>query len=105
MSVNRDTYIHDILRSCGGANICADKADRYPEISLAEVAGFDPEVILLPDEPYPFQPSHLVDFQPFEGVIPALQTRRVHFIDGKQLSWYGPRIGESLRTLRTLLLS
>ncbi|MBW8057510.1 MAG: cobalamin-binding protein [candidate division NC10 bacterium] len=105
MSINGDTYIHDVLRTCGGANIFAEKNDRYPKISLAEVADLDVEVIILPDEPYPFHPRHLVDFQPFKAFIPALRTGRVHFVDGKLLSWYGPRIAESLRTLRSLLLS
>lgn len=105
MSINRDTYIHDVLRACGGENIFADKEARYPQISLAEIADLDVDVILLPDEPYPFRPRHLADFRPFEGFIPAVATGRVHFIDGKALSWYGPRIGESLNTVRTLLLS
>lgn len=105
MSINGDTYIHDVVRTCGGDNIFAEKNDRYPKISLAEVADLGVEVIILPDEPYPFHPRHLVDFQPFEGFVPALRTGRVHFVDGKLLSWYGPRIGESLRTVRSLLLS
>lgn len=105
MSINRDTYIHDVLRSCGGENIFAGKSDRYPQISLEEVAYLEPEVILLPDEPYRFLPRHLVDFKPFEDAIPALRTGRAHFVDGKILSWYGPRIGESLRALRPVLHS
>jgi ABC-type Fe3+-hydroxamate transport system substrate-binding protein len=105
MSINRDTYIHDVLRTCGGENIFAGKSERYPQISLAEVADLKPEVILLPDEPYRFLPRHLEDFKPFEDVIPALMTGRVHFIDGKLLSWYGPRIGESLHALWPFLLS
>jgi ABC-type Fe3+-hydroxamate transport system substrate-binding protein len=105
MSVNHDTYVHDVLQTCGGANIFAHRPDRYPKVSLAEVAGLTPDVILLPDEPYPFHPRHLVDFRPFEQTIPALQAQRVHVIDGKLLSWYGPRIGNSLRVLRDLLWS
>ncbi len=104
MSINRDTYIHDVLQTCGGQNIFAERGDRYPKISLAEVANLESEVIFLPDEPYPFHARHLADFQPFAGFIPALRTGRVHFVDGKLLSWYGPRIGESLRILRALLL-
>jgi ABC-type Fe3+-hydroxamate transport system substrate-binding protein len=104
MSINRDTYVHDVLRICGGENIFAGKSERYPQISLAEVADLKPEVILLPDEPYRFLPRHMDDFKPCEDVIPALMTGRVHFIDGKLLSWYGPRIGESLRALWPLLL-
>ncbi|MFQ5804083.1 MAG: cobalamin-binding protein, partial [Candidatus Methylomirabilales bacterium] len=104
MSINRDTYVHDVIRTCGGGNIFAGTSERYPLISLAEVADLKPEVILLPDEPYRFLRRHLGDFKPFEDGIPALRTGRVHFVDGKLLSWYGPRIGESLRVLRTLLL-
>jgi len=105
MSINHDTYVHDVLETCGAINIFADTPDRYPKISLAEVAQRDAEVILLPDEPYAFHPRHLVDFEPFAGFIPALATGRVHFLDGKVLSWYGPRIGDSLRTVRALLRS
>ena len=103
MSVNRDTYVHDVLQTCGGENIFAGSPERYPKVSLAEVAGLAPDVILFPDEPYPFHPRHLVDFRPFEQMIPAFQAQRVHFVDGKLLSWYGPRIGNSLRILRDLL--
>lgn len=105
MSINRDTYVHDVLRSCGGENIFAGKLERYPQISLKEVADLQAEVVLLPDEPYRFLPRHMRDFEPFEDTIPALRTGRTHFVDGKLLSWYGPRIGESLRTLRPLLHS
>jgi ABC-type Fe3+-hydroxamate transport system substrate-binding protein len=104
MTINRDTYIHDVLRACGGENVFAASRHRYPKISLAEVADLKPEVIIFPDEPYPFLPRHLADFRPFERFIPALATGRIHFVDGKLLSWYGPRIGESLRALRALFL-
>lgn len=103
MSINRDTYIHDVLRTCGGENIFADRIERYPQISLAEVADLKAEVVLLPDEPYRFLPRHMRDFKLFEDAIPALRTGRTHFVDGKLLSWYGPRIGRSLRALRPLL--
>ncbi len=105
MSINRDTYVHDVLRTCGGENIFAGKSERYPQISLEEVADLKPEVILLPDEPYRFLPRHVVDFEPFRDAIPARVTGRTHFVDGKMLSWYGPRIGDSLRTLRPLMHS
>ena len=61
-----------------------------------------PEVILLPDEPYPFSDADLPDFASFTEV-PAVRDGRVHLIDGKIVSWYGPRIGRSLRALRGLL--
>jgi ABC-type Fe3+-hydroxamate transport system substrate-binding protein len=95
MTLSRDTYVHDMLATCGGANVFADAPKRYPEVSLDEVAAAAPDVILLPDEPYRFRRVHAADFEPY----PALRAARVRFVDGKLLSWYGPRIGEALETL------
>ena len=127
MTINADTYIHDMLRVCGGNNIFAERqrryplaADlglqpehrrardtardrRYPRVTLQEMATLRPEVILLPDEPYVFSQADMADFTPFTDV-PAVAQGRIHLIDGKLLSWYGPRLGRSLRTLRRLLL-
>jgi ABC-type Fe3+-hydroxamate transport system substrate-binding protein len=97
MTVNEDTYIHDMLRVCGGANIFADQADRYPTVSLQEAAHLRPDVVLLPDEPYRFGEKHIPE------VIEALAGVRIYLVDGKQLCWYGPRIPESIRFVRRLL--
>jgi ABC-type Fe3+-hydroxamate transport system substrate-binding protein len=102
MTINADTYIHDMLAVCGGANVFAAEARRYPEVSLSQVAAADVEVILLPDEPYRFRQAHLADFAPYPG-LPAVRDGRVHLVDGKLLSWYGPRIAEALRVLPPLL--
>ncbi len=102
MTINRDTYVDDMLRVCGGANVFADRAERYPAVTLAEVAARAPEVILLPDEPYRFRAAHRRDFEPYPG-IPAVATGRVHLVDGKLLSWYGPRIADALARLPALL--
>ncbi|ETW98336.1 MAG: hypothetical protein ETSY1_19130 [Candidatus Entotheonella factor] len=126
MTIGEGTYVNDMLRVCGGENIFAERqrrfplaADlglapertgdrddgrdrRYPRVTLAEMAALRPEVILLPDEPYVFSRADLDDFRPFTEV-PAVRHGRMHLMDGKIVSWYGPRIGESLRTLSHLL--
>jgi ABC-type hemin transport system substrate-binding protein len=61
-----------------------------------------PEVILLPDEPYRFRRAHLADFASHREV-PAVRDGRIHLMDGKLLSWYGPRIAEALAILPRLL--
>jgi ABC-type Fe3+-hydroxamate transport system substrate-binding protein len=99
MTLSGDTYVHDMLATCGGLNVFKDAATRYPQVTLDEVAARAPEVLLLPDEPYRFRPAHAEDFAPY----PALRSARVRFVDGKLLSWYGPRIGEALETLPGLL--
>ena len=102
MTINRDTYVHDMLTLCGGRNVFAERPERYPEVTLDEVAAARPEVILLPDEPYRFRKVHIQDFAPYEDV-PAVRDGRIYLVDGKLLAWYGPRIGEALQALPSLL--
>ena len=102
MTINGDTYVSDMLRVCGGDNVFSGRAGRYPEVTLDEVAAARPDVILLPDEPYRFRRVHLADFAPY-GDVPAVRRRRIHLVDGKLLSWYGPRIARALQVLPPLL--
>ena len=102
MTITADTYMHDLLRTCGGDNVFGPRPGRYPEVTLDEVAEAMPEVILLPDEPYRFRRAHLTDFAPYPEV-PAVRDGRIHLVDGKLLSWYGPRIARALEVLPKLL--
>jgi len=102
MTINHDTYVHDMLRLCGGQNVFAERSERYPKVTLDEVAAARPEVILLPDEPYRFRKAHVQDFAPYEDV-PAVRDGRIHLVDGKLLTWYGPRICLALQALPALL--
>jgi len=94
MTVGADTYVHDMLRVCGGANVFADRPERYPTVTLDEIEARRPAVILLPDEPFRFRPKHVAEF--------ARCQARVHLVDGKPFSWHGPRIAEALRTIPPL---
>ncbi len=102
MSFNRDTYADDMLWLAGGDNVCRDQGERYCHVTLEEVAAAAPEVILLPDEPYVFAPKDLRALSPLRST-PAGRQNQIHFIDGKLLSWYGPRTAPGLRLLRRLL--
>ena len=101
MTIGADTYIHDVLAVCGAANVFADAADRYPAVTLDEVAARGPHVIVLPDEPFRFRRAHLADFAPY-GDVPAVSDGRIHLVDGKPFSWHGPRLADALRTLPSL---
>ena len=101
MTIGHDTYIHDLLATCGGANVFAD-GRRYPTISLDDVAVRAPEVVLLPDEPYRFRRAHMRDFDAYPD-MPAVRTGRVQLVDGKRFSWHGPRLAEALRTVPAML--
>jgi ABC-type Fe3+-hydroxamate transport system substrate-binding protein len=101
MTINADTYIHDLLAVCGAANIFGDRPARYPTVTLDEMAARRPEVIVLPDEPFRFRRAHLQDFAPYADV-PAVRAGRIHLMDGKPFSWHGPRVREALLTLPAL---
>jgi ABC-type Fe3+-hydroxamate transport system substrate-binding protein len=101
MTIGADTYIHDVLAACGAANVFADAGERYPAVTLDEVAARRPDVILLPDEPFRFRRAHVADFSAYPDV-PAVRDGRVHLVDGKPFSWHGPRLADALRTLPAL---
>jgi len=100
MGVGADTYAHDVLKVCGGKNVFGGR-ERYPEVTLAEVETSRPEVVLLPDEPYPFSAEDLAEFYALD--IPAADTDRIHLVDGKLLTWYGPRMAGSLTQISAIL--
>jgi ABC-type hemin transport system substrate-binding protein len=102
MAVGHDTYAHDLLTLCGGANVFADRRERrYPIVEEGEILAAAPEVILLPDEPYAFGPADVAELRRLP--VPAAREGRIHVIDGTWVSWYGPRIARALPALRHLL--
>lgn len=122
MTINDDTYVHDLLRVCGGENIFAGRerryplaADlgeapaqatgrdtRYPRVTPQEVAALAPDIILLPSEPYPFTEADVAAFEAFPD-LPALQNNRIHLVDGSLLTWPGIRVARALAELPALL--
>jgi ABC-type Fe3+-hydroxamate transport system substrate-binding protein len=127
MTVNGATYVHDVLRVCGGMNVFAERerliplsadlgesepyaADdprvqgrdtRYPRISWEELEAAQPDVILLPSEPFAFNESHLPLFQRLN--VPAAKNGRIHLVDGSLLTWHGTRVAYAMRDLPPLL--
>jgi len=102
ISFNADTYAHDVLQRAGGDNVCGARAKRYCTVDLEAIAAAAPEVILLPDEPYVFSEKDRAALATLDRT-PAWQSGRVHFVDGKALSWYGRRTGSALGYFRAIL--
>ena len=104
MSFNADTYAHDLLRAAGGINVCGAEPVRYPTVELDAIAASAPEVVLLPDEPYRFSEKDRPALAPL-AATPALRAGTVHFVDGKALSWYGPRSADGVATFAKIFAS
>lgn len=87
MAAGAQTFIDSMLRHAGFKNAFASQP-RYPELSPEILKKANPEVILLPSEPYPFSEKHISFFQEIcpESVI--------LLVDGELFSWYGNRMLE-----------
>jgi ABC-type hemin transport system substrate-binding protein len=124
MTFNAGAYAHDVLWVCGGENAFATRerhypleADlglaaaesaagrdtRYPCVGAAEVIDARPDVILLPDEPYPFGAADEQLLREALFATPAAQANRIHRVDGTLLTWHGTRLGNALADLPVLL--
>jgi len=120
MTFNAQTYPADVLRILGGQNIFAGRqrrhplaADlgraeaepagsrdcRYPRVTAAEVLAADPEVILLPDEPFRFNEVHRQQCATDFAGTTAARTRRIYLVNGSLITWHGTRLGRALTEL------
>jgi ABC-type Fe3+-hydroxamate transport system substrate-binding protein len=96
MTVNAQTYGSTLLDAAGFANVFADAADRYPEVTLDDAAGRGPDLVLAPSEPYPFGPKNTAEL---EAVAPVV------LVDGRDLFWWGARTAAALERLADLYRS
>jgi ABC-type Fe3+-hydroxamate transport system substrate-binding protein len=127
MTFNADTYAHDLLRVCGGLNVFSDRerqyplsadlgqaeaypADdpraagrdtRYPRITFDEVVAAQPDMVLLPSEPFLFTEEHISLFARLD--IPAVRKNQIALVDGSLLTWHGTRMAYAFNTIPALL--
>ena len=96
MSAGPDTYLGDLLRQGG---LTAIGPGRYPVLSDESLAALEPEVILLPTEPFAFKARHQSELQK------RFPAAAVHLVDGQALTWYLSRTEAGLELVRALPLS
>jgi ABC-type Fe3+-hydroxamate transport system substrate-binding protein len=124
MTFNGQTYPADVLRVCGAETCFADRerrfpleADlglaepelpgerdtRYPCVGIDEILSADPQVILLPGEPYPFSHDDELELRNSLNATSAVRQGRVYSIDGRWLFWHGTFSGQAVNELTALL--
>ncbi len=96
MAVGRDTYAGDLLRLSGCRNVAEALPGRYPRAALADFLALEPEIILLPSEPYPFGERDKL------ALIEAGARCRIEFCDGMALTWPGPRTPAAIAMFRRM---
>lgn len=92
MSINRDTYVHDVLRTAGMDNVVAHAADRYPEVALEDVRSLRPDAVLLPSEPWSFTAADVERFLRER----TFGAARIEACDGRDFCWHGVRMADGL---------
>ncbi len=90
MTVNKTTWIHQILQICGAENVFADSTTGYPQIGLENVLVSRPEVIIRPQEKSD-KPQPKIDWQPWQA-IPAVAKKQFVEIDADLVHRYSRRM-------------
>lgn len=92
MTINRDTFIHDVLRLCGATCVAADDPARYPHMDPIEAVVRGVDLVLLASEPWEFdeaQRQQIADAKLFGDAKVAL-------CDGRDFCWHGVRMADGL---------
>lgn len=87
MSVSDDTFIADLFRLGGGANVFGERPRRYPVVEVRELAAAAPHAVFLSTEPFPFREEHVDEISRATALAPEI----FHIVDGELLSWHGSR--------------
>ncbi len=98
MVAANNTFINHLLSRLGLRNVYGSY-DRYPTTTLEELADYQPDLIFLSSEPYPFKKKH---FREFQEACPYAQ---VMLVDGEYFSWYGSRLTKAVAYFRELAAS
>jgi ABC-type Fe3+-hydroxamate transport system substrate-binding protein len=99
MAAGGGNHINAVMQELGLINVLSGR-EGYFEINLEDLVAENLDLVLLPDEPFPFS-HHAAWSMAAAGVVPN-RTRAV-LLDGKLLTWYGTRTAKSLRVLVKLL--
>ena len=103
ISVNKNTFHHDVIHTAGGINMTAELHSTYPRISIEEVLKRKPEVILI---------SCMARGGMFKRAqeewmkwknIPAVRDNRVHLVNSDLLDRPSPRLFDGLEMVAKLL--
>ena len=103
MTVGPRTYVADLLRHVGGSGSLSleeipDAASRdYPVTSVEPVVDSRPDVLILPDEPYPFGEK---DAAFWRERLPS--SCRVAVVSGDDFCWHGVRTLQGLEAASEL---
>jgi endonuclease-3 len=93
MSAGPDTYLGDLVRQAGLTPI---GPSRWATLTEDDLRRQDPELVLLPTEPYKFTRTHVNELRK------RFPEARIELVDGQAMTWYLSRTEAGLAMLREL---
>lgn len=120
MTFNRDTYCDSLIDLVGGENVFGDRERkypleaelglekaqetgdrdrRYPAVRAEDVIDRNPDLILLPDDPYVFQDQDVESMKSLFAETNAAKSGSIYKVDGSLITWPGTRIGKAIAEL------
>ncbi len=99
------TFIDDLVRLAGGANVFADADLPWPAVGFEAIVARDPEALIWPQGEYSIQDLRTLQSTPGWRTIPAVQEGRVLFVDGDLFSRPGPGFPAAVEALARALHS
>ncbi len=97
MAAAAGTYISDLLETFGGVNVFPAANGPWPRTDEEQLVGLSPELLILPDEPFPFGGA---DRALWNGI---LSSARVVLVPGEDYCWHGVRTLRGLDAASALL--
>jgi ABC-type Fe3+-hydroxamate transport system substrate-binding protein len=97
MAAAAGTYISDLLETFGGVNVFPAASGPWPKTDEGQLAALAPELLVLPDEPFPFGDAERAHWR---GILPSA---RVALVPGEDFCWHGVRTVRGLDATDALL--
>lgn len=103
MTVNRNTFLNDLIVLAGGTNMTAGEPITYPRISIEEVIRKKPDIIIISTMAMGGESEKAIDEWMKWTSIPAVKNNRVHMIDSDIISRPSQRIVEGLEAMARII--
>ena len=102
----RETFINELIEMAGGVNAIGPTHIQYPPVSMEEVIGCMPDIIIEPvmdPDLFDEQQSNAAEFYRRYEIVPAVQNGCIHIVDGDLVSRLGPRLDQAAKLIETCL--
>ena len=96
VAAGKDTFIDSLLKLIKVDNVFSNLKERYPMVTGANIHIGNPQMIMLPSEPFKFEDKHAIE------IGRHTHDAATFFVDGQMFSWYGSRLVKSIDYLKLL---